>query len=357
MGKLKQKKPAKKRSDKERFESLLDEAEAAMAKFEYEQACLKYEAALGIFPKNTDVMDTLGEVLVTFVGNEEKGEAVLRKSIELAPNDGHSKYMSLGQMMGGAEGLLMYKKGAENLLKNLNEATDPAEREEISEQMASSFCAVAELWTTDLCMEEGAEHQCKAALDFAALHSPNNAEMHALYAQLYLRLNKMEESKASLLKVCNLLEILPDTRQPSTETKIEVGKLLMQVSEWDEAYQLFKSLLLADDGNGYLWYLMGETLKYLGNFRRSQRHLLRAKGIAERVAGTSDEQGEDGPAAFLAKIDELLLEVGAKLTQQDLAKNESGWVTDSDDEEDIAVAKQAEEELRKTLPKGDVEMS
>eukprot|EP01059_Diplonema_ambulator_P008956 TRINITY_DN18729_c0_g1_i1.p1 TRINITY_DN18729_c0_g1~~TRINITY_DN18729_c0_g1_i1.p1 ORF type:complete len:376 (+),score=105.30 TRINITY_DN18729_c0_g1_i1:50-1129(+) len=359
MGKLKPTKVGKKKPEKGRFEACIKGAEEAMSKFEYEKACEWYEKALGIRPKDTEVLDSLGEVLVSYLGDAEKGEAVLRKSIEIAPDEGHSKYMTVGQLVGGGEGLLLFKKGAENLLKVLNEATDPTEKEELSDAMAQSFCAVAELWTTDLCMEEGAEHQCKAALDYAALHSPNNIEVHYLYAQLHLRLNNIPGCKESLMKTLKLLEVLPESRHPPTDVKIEIGKLLMQVGEWEEAYQLLKSLLVEDDHNGYLWYLMGETLKSMGKLRRSHRHLHRARGIAARLAASEpNNTDDDGPAATLAKIDELLKEVASKLPPDQQQKDDDGWVTDSDDEDERTVAKEAEEQLRRVLPKqGDTEMA
>eukprot|EP01061_Rhynchopus_euleeides_P045518 TRINITY_DN8211_c0_g1_i2.p1 TRINITY_DN8211_c0_g1~~TRINITY_DN8211_c0_g1_i2.p1 ORF type:complete len:372 (+),score=170.57 TRINITY_DN8211_c0_g1_i2:38-1117(+) len=339
-------------------ESLLREADEALSVFDYEKACARFEAALNLDGQDTETMDKLGEVCVTYLGDDDKGMAVLKRSIELAPNDGHTKYMTVGQMIGGGEGLQYFKKGAENLAAALQKpGASPEDVSEMKDAMAQCFCAVAELWTTDLCMEDGAEHQCKAALDFAKQYNPNNVELHYLYAQLHLRLNDMDSSKASLQHVLKLLEYLDDERHPSTDIKIEIGKLLMQVSEWDEAYHFLKSLLIEDDGNGYLYYLMGETLKHLGNFRRAMRHLLRAKSIAGRIAQNSpaDDGDEEGPHAFLAQVDTLLQEISQKVDAREqqaiMQRGESGFMTDSEDEDERRDAAQGEEFLRQALGK------
>ena len=244
-------------------------ADTALAAFDYETAAARYEDILRMDASDTDTMDKLGEILITYVGDDQRGMAVLLESIRLAPGASSAKYMTVAQMYGGAEGLQYYKTGAEAIAQMMQKPGVGAEEmSELKEAMAQCFCAVAELWTTDLCLEDGAEHQCKAALDFAKQHNQNNVELHYLYAQLYLRLDDFENSKASLAHALKLLEYLDEERQPSTDIKIEIGKLLMQVQEWDEAYLFLKSLLVEDDGNGYLYYLMGETLKRLGKFTR-----------------------------------------------------------------------------------------
>ena len=289
MGKAGQKNVTKKKvSQVGSKEALMREAEEALSMFDYERACMKMESALQLAPTDTDIMDKLGEVAVSYLGEEEKGLAVLRRSIEVAPDSGYTKYMTVGQAIGGGEGLQYYKKGAENLAAMMQVCTDATELADLKDSMAQCFCAVAELWTTDLCMEEGAEHQCKAALDFAAQHNPKNVELHYLYAQLNLRLDKIDESKASLQQCTALLDALDEEQHPSTDIKVEIGKLLMQVNEWSEAYQFLKLLLLEDDGNGYLWYLMGETLKHMGNFRRYDLtfHSMTKKEEAKRAPTT-----------------------------------------------------------------------
>ncbi|KAJ9450249.1 putative assembly chaperone of rpl4 [Diplonema papillatum] len=369
MGKLARKKVAARRGkaskSQESVPGHMAEAERALSRFDYEAAAASMQAALKLDAKNVDVMDALGEVLMSYLGEEELAKQVLDESIRLAPDQGHSKYMSIGQMLGGAEALAYYQKGANNLVAAIEAAPTPEEKLELKDILAKSFCAVAELWTTDLCMEDGAEHNCKAALDFACEQSPENPEVHALYAQLYLRKDDLTACKASLARTMALLQDAPDDTMPGVESRIEIAKLLLQVDEFSEAYGLLKSILLDDDGNGYLYYLMAECLRRMQKFQRSYRHLLKAKGIASRVAGDSDEQGDDGPQAFLAKVDTLLAEVRANLSppqaQTEEQNLDAGWVTDSDDEREVT-PKEAAEILRQAMPQqefvsGDAQMS
>ena len=318
--------------------NFLEESEAALANFDYAKACNLMMAALEREPNDHEIMDRLGEVLITYMGEEEKGREALQKSISLAPNEGYTKYMTLGQIVGGGEGLTYYKQGAENIARAIERETDTTIKSELHLAMSQAFCAVAELWMTDLCMEDVAEAQCKAALDFSQQYGPNNVEVYVLLAQHHLRAQQPTECNETLTKSLQLISILDEERQPGSGLLLELGKILMQVNRWEEAYQTFKATLLEDDSNGYVWYLMGTCLHNMGKQRRSLRHLLKAKGIASRVVGSADEQGDDGPSQFLSGVDQIISEV-AKLvgTESNNVAHQvntgEGWVTDSEDEQ------------------------
>ncbi len=72
-----------------------------------------------IYPNNTDILDTLSEVLIAL--NEVK-EAIkiLKKSIEIEPNKNPEKYMSLGQLSDYKISLKCYNKGIELYKEELN---------------------------------------------------------------------------------------------------------------------------------------------------------------------------------------------------------------------------------------------
>eukprot|EP01060_Flectonema_neradi_P004119 TRINITY_DN12703_c0_g2_i1.p1 TRINITY_DN12703_c0_g2~~TRINITY_DN12703_c0_g2_i1.p1 ORF type:complete len:357 (+),score=66.12 TRINITY_DN12703_c0_g2_i1:70-1140(+) len=318
--------------------NLLDESEQALAQFDYEKACNLMAAALERTPNDHELMDRLGEVLITYLGEEERGREILERSISLAPQQGYTKYMTLGQLIGGSEGLTYYKQGAEIIAHSIQTESDPAVKSELHLALSQAFCAVAELWMTDLCMEDVAEAQCKAALDFSQQYGPNNVEVYILLAQHHINAQQPAECNQNLTKALQLISLLEEERQPGSGIIIELGKILMIVNRWDEGYHVLKSTLLEDDSNGYVWYLMGTCLHNMGKHRRSLRHLLKAKGIASRVHGSADEQGDDGPAQFLAGVDQVINEVASKVgSEANAVANQvssgEGWVTDSEDEQ------------------------
>eukprot|EP01061_Rhynchopus_euleeides_P045517 TRINITY_DN8211_c0_g1_i1.p2 TRINITY_DN8211_c0_g1~~TRINITY_DN8211_c0_g1_i1.p2 ORF type:complete len:102 (+),score=39.28 TRINITY_DN8211_c0_g1_i1:48-353(+) len=90
---------------------------------------------------------------------------------------------------------------------------------------------------------------------------------------------------------------------------------------------------------------------------RAMRHLLRAKSIAGRIAQNSpaDDGDEEGPHAFLAQVDTLLQEISQKVDAREqqaiMQRGESGFMTDSEDEDERRDAAQGEEFLRQALGK------
>ena len=108
---------------------------------------------LKIFPNDTEVLDTLSEVLIAL--NETK-EAInlINKSIQIEPNKNAEKYMSLGQLSQYRESLKCYKKGIEiysaelNILVN-NNLSNPENEEKIKKiksDLASAYSTIAELY-------------------------------------------------------------------------------------------------------------------------------------------------------------------------------------------------------------------
>ena len=104
-----------------------------------------------IYPNNTDILDTLSEVLIAL--NEIK-EAIkiLKKSIEIDPNKNAEKYMSLGQLSEYKSSLKCYKIGVELYKEELGKlANFPCDEnsdkiKKIKNDLASAYSSIAELY-------------------------------------------------------------------------------------------------------------------------------------------------------------------------------------------------------------------
>ncbi len=55
-------------------------------------------------------------------GDTKEAEAVLKKLVELAPDEGHEKYLYLGQLLQGEEAIAAYHKGIQILQDELDNA-------------------------------------------------------------------------------------------------------------------------------------------------------------------------------------------------------------------------------------------
>ena len=129
--------------DMTKINSLLDS-------LEYEEAKNLLSQKLLIFPDNVDIIDTLSEVLI---GLDQPKEAInwLKKSIELEPNKNPEKYMSLGQFSDYKNSLILYTKGVELYLQELNNLENnnkdyQKNLKKIKNSIASAYASLAELY-------------------------------------------------------------------------------------------------------------------------------------------------------------------------------------------------------------------
>lgn len=133
------------------------------------EACLKY--ILPILEKQNQVdgfqsaetnnflIETLqiaGEALLE-QGNPQEAYALLQKAVAADPTGekgGFEKFLWLGQLTGSREGLEFYQKGIECLKRDINtagpEKIDTSEIRFKRKKLSDAFCAMIEIWMTDL---------------------------------------------------------------------------------------------------------------------------------------------------------------------------------------------------------------
>jgi tetratricopeptide (TPR) repeat protein len=132
---------------------ILAQAEEALAQIDLDTAKGKYIQALQLEPTNTKLMDTLAELLLQ-LGEIEDAYLVLKKSIELAPTENGMKYLSFAQLHNGEDALRLYRSSVDLLsaaLQNSNNTgNDENSQKVIRQQLCSAYCAVAEIFMTDL---------------------------------------------------------------------------------------------------------------------------------------------------------------------------------------------------------------
>uniref|UniRef100_A0AAV2MD27 Assembly chaperone of rpl4 n=1 Tax=Knipowitschia caucasica TaxID=637954 RepID=A0AAV2MD27_KNICA len=362
-------KAKKKTADKYSVKQLLEKTEEYMDSFDFEMAALFCQRALDVEATNLQALDMLGHIY------SEMGDAIKAKEIsflELSPDSGHGKYMSLGQIHAGQEAVDFYLKGIQVLLSALEkkaeaavplgasafpeEDTDlPTERD-----VSVAYCSIAEIYMTDLCMEEGAADKCKGFIERALHYRHDNPEALQLMASYLFSVERNQEGKEYLLKsVAGWLpsqraaseEDLQNIESPPYESRITTAKLLIEAEEYETAVEVLEGLLEEDDEVVQVWYLSGWVC-YL--------QLQRAKELLQREArAATEEEAEEGRALeeaarsyltnakklyhklqcddqpVLEHVEQLLGELGGELEEEE---EEVGPDEDfdpcSDDEED-----------------------
>ncbi|KAF4075966.1 hypothetical protein AMELA_G00224980 [Ameiurus melas] len=400
-----QERAKKKTAEKYTIDQLLEKTEECMDNFDFPMAKMFCQRALDIEPTNLNILDMLGNICAE-LGDMDKAKQIsfsLRwklskhtlsrtanvewryitvyiflKAVELSPEEGHSKYMYLGQIYTGAEAVQYFSKGIEVMLKvidkqvqevsSMGAAALPSESPVTAKDVSVAFCSIAEIFFTDLCMEEGAAERCKETIEKALHYDQNNPEALQLMASYLFSIEKPEEGRDYLMKsVSSWLpsrqkdedssagSVQPDEDEedeervqsniPPYESRITSAKLLIEVEEFEMATDVLEGLLEEDDEVVQVWYLLG-WLYYLQldkpgtaedseSLKKSSRiYLTKAKKLYVKL------RCED--AAMLEHTEQLLGELGGELVADDDG-DEAGPSTDdigddfiqsSEDEED-----------------------
>ncbi|XP_073533515.1 uncharacterized protein [Phyllobates terribilis] len=263
-----QNKARKKTAEKYSIHQLLEKTEEYLDNFNFEMAQLFCQRALDLEPENLEILDMMGNICME-LGNAEKAKQVFLKAVDLSPEKGHAKYMCLGQIHGKEEALQYFQKGLDVMIcayqsqpQVSGAANFSDEMEVTTKDLSAALCSVAEIYLTDLCMEEGAGDKCKEAITNALGYHPSSPEALQLMASY---LFSMEQPQSTL---------------PPYESRITTAKLLIEAEDFEEigsssvmywnrvrsrlqdcivwlATEVLDGLLEEDDEVIQVWYLLG----------------------------------------------------------------------------------------------------
>ncbi|XP_070823505.1 uncharacterized protein [Chaetodon trifascialis] len=274
-------KAKKKSAEKYSVQQLLEKTEEYMDTFDFEMAGLFCQRALDVDSNNLQALDMLGNIC-SELGDTQKAKEVFLRAVELSPDVGHSKYMYLGQIHTGQEAVDYYTRGIQVLLSALDKqaqptaqaraAAPPDENPELptAKDVCIAYCSIAEIYLSDLCMEEGAGDKCREFIERALQYHYDNPEALQLMASYLFSTERNQEGREYLLKSVGLW--LPAQKQsaasssteqemqndiPPYESRITTAKLLIESEEYEMAVDVLEGLLEEDDEVVQVWYLSG----------------------------------------------------------------------------------------------------
>ncbi|XP_018545042.1 uncharacterized protein si:dkey-12j5.1 [Lates calcarifer] len=274
-------KAKKKTAEKYSVQQLLEKTEECIDSFDFEMAGLFCQRALDVEPTNLQALDMLGHIY-SELGDVQKAKGAFLHAVELSPDVGHSKYMYLGQIHTGQEAVDYYTRGIQVLLSALDKqaqttaqagaAARPDEDPELpkAKDVCVAYCSIAEIYLTDLCMEEGAADKCREFIERALQYHHDNPEALQLMASYLFSTERNQEGREYLLKSVGLW--LPAQKQsvasssteegmqseiPPYESRITTAKLLIESEEYEMAVDVLEGLLEEDDEVVQVWYLSG----------------------------------------------------------------------------------------------------
>jgi tetratricopeptide (TPR) repeat protein len=243
-------------------------------------------------------------------GNAEEAFVLLKKSADIAPTVSHAKWMYLGQMQAGFVALSCFQKGIHLLLQEkqqleqsegkgvLQSQEGIARLRDLKREISAAYCSIAELYTRDLCDEGDAEAQCERHFQLAVDECNWSPEAAFGFANLRFIQGRIDESKAMLSGALQLLANIFDITDPTIppyDMRVNMGKLAMEMEQWESAMPVFEKLLDEDDRYIEVWYLLGVCFLRSGAFLGAKECLEKAKESFERMEKNGQLEPNDRP--------------------------------------------------------------
>uniref|UniRef100_A0A096M6E2 Si:dkey-12j5.1 n=1 Tax=Poecilia formosa TaxID=48698 RepID=A0A096M6E2_POEFO len=347
-------KAKKKTAEKYSVQQLLEKTQEYMDSFDFEMAGLFCQRALDVDSNNLQALDMLGHIC-SELGDMQKAKSIsflFLRAIDLSPDVGHSKYMYLGQIHTGQEAVDYYTRGIQVLLSVLEKqeteaqagaagTTDENDEVPSRKDVSVAYCSLAEIYLTDLCMEEGAADKCREFIEKALQYHHDNPEALQLMASYLFSTERNQEGKEYLLKSVGmwlpaqkqsaasstteeetqgdneLANIFLQNEIPLYESRITTAKLLIESEEYEMAVDVLEGLLEEDDEVVQVWYLSGWVC-YL-QWDKAKKHQEREDAARSYLTNAKKLYGklrcDDQPV--LEHAEQLLGELGGEIEEED----------------------------------------
>ncbi|XP_029927501.1 probable assembly chaperone of rpl4 isoform X2 [Myripristis murdjan] len=332
-------KAKKKTADKYSVPQLLEKTEECMDSFDFEMASRFCQRALDLESTNLQALDMLGHIY-SELGDTPKAKEIFLRAVALSPDEGHSKFMYLGQIHTGQEAVDHYLRGIQVLLSALEKqaqstagaAAPLADDAELptAKDVCVAYCSVAEIYLTDLCMEEGAADKCREFIERALHYHHDNPEALQLMASYLFSTERNQEGREYLIKSVRVW--LPTVEQsaasssvedehlqnliPPYESRITTAKLLIETEEYEMAIDVLEGLLEEDDEVVQVWYLSGWVC-YLQMERASEQQTKEGREATDKEREERDALRE-AARSYLTRAKKLY----GKLRCDDLPMSE-----------------------------------
>lgn len=280
---------------------------------------LDYENAKSILmkklkgnPNNTEYLDLYSEVLLGLDETEEAIEA-LKKSISLEPEKNAEKYMTLGQLSDYKEALILYQKGVNVFVNQLNNSGDNIDKQNgIKSSIASAYATIAELYmNSDLCFEPEAEDMCEKCLTEALKF--DHESFDALIQISNLRILRKRDDEA--LKYMETLynKITSNTEsEPNRDSLLNLSKNYAELGIYVKAIKLLDIIVRISDEDLEAWYLLAFNHYNIKNYKHAMKCLKNFKKADDKISYKTDEilEFEDASKELLSELEKFKTQNG-----------------------------------------------
>lgn len=212
----------------EKLGNLIVESSQLLSQSQSQEAVDLLKAQSASFQTHPIYLQSLGEALLEN-GDLNSAYEVLQKACEMDPecNQGVEKFLYLGQIIGGENGVQLLQTGVNRLLGELGQLrkgvieseadeglqllfaaykTPEGIHQYINQKLNQAIFAIIEIWMTDLCEEPQAESECEKWIQKALEVDPENPEAWSLLASIRISQMKNDEAIQAIEKSWQLFQ-------------------------------------------------------------------------------------------------------------------------------------------------------
>ncbi|KAF7459084.1 putative assembly chaperone of rpl4 [Cryptosporidium felis] len=215
------------------------------------------------------------------IGELGKAEEMLKKSIDISPDDDYIKYFNLAQILDGEQSLFYWKRGIKLLFLLINklETNDSMGNDSIIEQLkfmknqlCSAYCAISELFMTDLCDLEEAETEIQKYLSKATEINDSHFETLCCKLSYFKTISDFDNCDLVISKIKDILlykfklggdnfdsaysQNENESQLPEYSVRVNLSRTLIDLNETEFAELILNTLLNEDEEDWQVWYLL-----------------------------------------------------------------------------------------------------
>ncbi|KAI3388721.1 hypothetical protein SNEBB_007350 [Seison nebaliae] len=220
--------------------------------------------------ENQDNLQFLSSIYIE-IGENEEAKKLLEQLISNNEEDNYENCLSYAQLLEGYEAQAAYEKAVEIIQKKIE--LQPSNHA-LKDDLCATYCAIAEVYLTDLCNHPNAEEQCRIFYMKSLEVNENYIHGHLIAASHALSCRDKERAKLNVEKSMTLwldeleellaeenehneIDLLEFDKKVPFAWRMETTKLLIELEEFGEAIRILRFLLLIDSDNYEINYFLG----------------------------------------------------------------------------------------------------
>lgn len=290
------------------MEQLLAKAAEYLASFppDEERAYGIFEKAIQLDPKHPEALGSFGELLCNAsdgrIRNLSRAVDLLQLSIELQQDGYPERYFYLAQCRaaqpdGALEAERLYRLGISKLeLDTAHKQSTGMNNDEVvcnQEKLAMAYCAIAELYLTDLCSTDGAELRVQEAYDSAVRTYPRCFDAHSGLSCYYKTIGNLECAVQSAENAMRIIRDAVDAEKasddspgfalPDWNSQLQFASCLVDLEQSEWSKEVLDLLAERDSRNVEIWYIFACHHFALKAYEEAENCILTAKDLLEEV--------------------------------------------------------------------------